>query len=261
MIISELNKYSSVNLSQLESKHLMKRFDTKFVVNEDACVSLLKSAHLLYDILEIDGQNVFEYHTSYFDTDSFDMYHDHHNKRSLRFKVRERTYESGESYLEIKRKENSGKTIKNRIERNKYSKHLSTIEETFIEQACPYKPIYLSQKLSNSYKRITLVHKFKNEKITIDFNISFQADNSFVQPLKNSFVIEVKQEKKSINSPFIQILKKRNIREISFSKYCIGASLLYPKLKQNRFKKTINTISKTEHFLPKRENNDVFKLV
>ena len=38
-------------------------------------------------------------------------------------------------------------------------------------------------------------------------------------------------------------IKAEGIRPTPFSKYCIGISLLYPDLKQNRFKPILNHVS------------------
>ncbi|MCA9988526.1 MAG: hypothetical protein KDE59_29675, partial [Anaerolineales bacterium] len=48
----------------------------------------------------------------------------------------------------------------------------------------------------------------------------------------------LKQEGYALRSRFSQQMHALGVRPASFSKYCLGASLLYPWLKQNNFKRT-----------------------
>ena len=67
-------------------------------------------------ILQIDGKRKHDYKSLYFDTEDRKFYNDHHNQRVNRYKVRYREYvDSGLVFLEIKCKNNKGKTIKKRL--------------------------------------------------------------------------------------------------------------------------------------------------
>ena len=57
-------------------------------------------------------------------------------------------------------------------------------------------------------------------------------------------IAEVKQGRASHGAPFIRLMQAYHIRPTGFSKYCIGASLLYPDLKQNHFKQKHRLLAK-----------------
>jgi hypothetical protein len=55
-------------------------------------------------------------------------------------------------------------------------------------------------------------------------------------------IAEIKYENHLAGSPFNSALKKLHIPPRRFSKYAIGAALLDPDLKQNRFKVRVRTV-------------------
>ena len=52
-------------------------------------------------------------------------------------------------------------------------------------------------------------------------------------------VAEMKQDRADPGSPFLQLMRANGVRPTGFSKYCIGAALLNPALKHNRFKQEL----------------------
>ena len=95
------------------------------------------------------------------------------------------------------------------------------------------------------FSRITLVHKEKTERLTFDLNIQFQ-DSSETKSLTNLVICELKQGATNRSSIFYQITKKRLIRPLRVSKYCVGMMNFYSalELKQNRFKKKTLSLNK-----------------
>jgi hypothetical protein len=163
------------------------------------------------------------------------MYLKHHNGALNRYKIRERNYlNNGVSYLEIKFKNNNGRTIKERIKRNEFAFDFSEVEKTFINEKTPYSSNALNLKVVVNYSRITLVSKDLNEKITIDCDINF-SDLQTDHELKNLIIIEVKQSCRS-KTPVFSILRDQRVKPISLSKYCLGVNFLYPSVKKNNFK-------------------------
>ena len=116
-LIKHLDSFDPISLSEMDDVTLMNRADTKFVFS---ITTLLKVIHKLsyhYRVLEIKGVRLSAYQSLYFDTDDFQFYHQHHNGKTNRNKVRYREYiDSNLSFLEVKRKNNKGKTIKKRIQ-------------------------------------------------------------------------------------------------------------------------------------------------
>ncbi|MCU0470710.1 MAG: hypothetical protein MUF58_19150, partial [Arcicella sp.] len=83
------------------------------------------------------------------------------------------------SFLEIKHKNNKGRTIKKRIE--------STPEEVskpqvvqFLEEVSPYKVNEIQENLGVHYHRITLVNRTSPERLTIDINLQFQGNDKLI---------------------------------------------------------------------------------
>ena len=100
----------------------------------------------------------------------------------------------------------------------------------------------LHTSLYSEYTRITLLHKAKKEKVTLDFNLQFY--DKYKSVLYDNIVIaEIKTEQITANR-FNEIMKKYKIRSGSLSKYCWGLVSLNPKLKQNNFKMMLNQIIK-----------------
>jgi hypothetical protein len=82
-----------------------------------------------------------------------------------------------------------------------------------------------------------------NERVTIDFNLSFTKDQE-VKSLDKIIIVEVKQEGVNRNSPIIQALRNSREYPFSISKYCIGVLQHFQDVKYNRFKKKLLTIKK-----------------
>jgi hypothetical protein len=103
----------------------------------------------------------------------------------------------------------------------------------------------LNSTISNSFSRITLVHKKKAERLTFDLNIEFQ-DREKTKSLTNLVICELKQGNSDRSSVFYMKMKKRMIRPLKVSKYCVGIMKFFPAkdLKQNRFKKKTLSLNK-----------------
>ena len=218
----------------MDAVKLLNRTDTKFVIPKDLFVRILPILKENYKVLEIKNKRIAQYKTLYFDTDNFDFYKHHHNGWPNRYKVRMRKYiDSDICYLEIKNKR-KGRTLKNRIQIADFEEAMSETSLQFINDVIPYE-IHLVKKIWNSFNRITLVNKIDKERLTLDIGLGFQWNEKKIS-LENVIIGEVKQEKVNRNSPFMKLIKENGVRPMRVSKYCIGAKLLYPELKNNRFK-------------------------
>jgi DNA replication protein DnaD len=170
------------------------------------------------------------------------------DKRILcRYKIRRRSYIINDiSFLEVKFKNNKGRTIKNRIQTNTSNHHFSKKEAEFIREYSPFTCEELTPSLQNKFNRITLVAKNFNERCTIDTNLLFELSESKVD-LNNLVVLEIKSDGRLDNSPFENTLKDYRIRSSGFSKYCIGRTIIDPYVKKNAFKKKLRSIEKVLH--------------
>jgi hypothetical protein len=168
------------------------------------------------------------------------MYHEHLRGKSNRFKIRKREYvQTKNTFIEIKFSDNKGRTKKQRIETSYFED-----AERMIKDSTNITLVDLHETLDVGYKRITLVHKTKNEKITIDTFLRFTG-NTDRCTFNNIVFAEVKTNT-NYDINFCAIMKAFNIRPGSMSKYCLGIASVFPKIKKNNFKPTINNIIKKE---------------
>ncbi|PKP08843.1 MAG: hypothetical protein CVU09_13925 [Bacteroidetes bacterium HGW-Bacteroidetes-4] len=244
-INSELQAFKTINLDELNELRLMNRVDRKFVFPLNKLPELLGRVSTNYQVLEIKGERCLLYQTEYLDSPELDFYHNHQNQRLNRFKVRFRTYTiSNNTFFEIKRKTNKGKTIKKRIEILEEEK--PEIDYSFLNSVVPLDNQYLRPSLSNRFKRITLASFKSNERITLDFDLEIKDQNA-QKALPFLAIAELKREKAANNSPCALALKAMNIYPRGFSKYCMGKALLNPCLKQNAFKPNLLYLKKIKN--------------
>ncbi len=240
-----MSRFSSISLEEMNSVALMKRTDTKFVINKSQLFAVLNEISDQYKVLEINADRIMSYSSLYFDTVDNKFYNDHHNGKNNRTKIRQRKYvESNLCFLEIKQKNGKGETNKTRIPVQDFELNLSKSSEAFIAETT-HQDFNLEPSLWNGFNRITLVNLKSKERVTIDLNLSFKI-NETEKNYHNLVVVEVKQERFNRNSAIVKALKSLRQHPYNISKYCIGMVSLYNDLKYNIFKKKlikINNIS------------------
>ena len=246
MELSQLiNTFDPISLEQMSGVKLMNRTDTKFVTNIDKLHQLLKLAQQDYFIQEIDGERNLEYDTTYFDTRAFDMYNQHQWGHTNRQKIRFRTYcISGLQFMEVKTKNNHGRTKKKRIEVT----DMDVLEEEkhkFLAKHLRYEADTLQPALNNHFSRITLVNKAKTERLTIDSALRFHnLLNDAKKDMGELVVIELKRDG-LVFSPVLEMLRQLRIHPHGFSKYCMGSALTgQDHLTVNRFKRKLIEVDK-----------------
>ena len=239
-----LNDLQTVSLEELDNVKLLDRQDTKFVFNQIHLPLILDKIKPFYKILEINNDRVFTYDNTYFDTDDFLFYNQHHNGNKKRFKIRSRKYSSSnQSFFEIKIKNNKDRTVKKRLPIDGINKYLGEQEKDLVSEIIGLPPNQITPKLSVQFSRITLTDNSFNERLTIDTNIS--AKNGSGSKIFDQLVIsEIKQKKYNPKSDFIHILNSLKIPEMRFSKYCMCMLHGNKEIKYNRFKPKLLRINK-----------------
>lgn len=243
-IISDIiDRFSPISLSEMDEVKLMTRNDTKFAFKVSKLPELLAKMTPFYRVLSIDGKHIHDYKSLYFDTDERKFYLDHHNSRVNRNKIRFREYVgSGLTFLEIKLKNNKGKTIKKRMKVDAIEENLTDRHQKYINKVIG-REIDVSAKQWINFSRATFVHKTKKERLTMDINLTFEDQNK-KGDLKEIVIAEVKQERMSRDSDFMRIAKQLCIFPIRISKYCMSTIELNPQLKRNRFKEKLLFLNK-----------------
>lgn len=245
MLIPEeiLNKFASVTLSEVNEIKLLDRVDIKYTFHSGLLNEILNETLAYYKILSIDGQRYAHYETRYYDTPDYQMYREHHNGKLNRNKVRFRTYlDTNIHFFEVKFKSNKGRTVKKRVKIFSDEFTDSFVANELLKRRTPYSSSGLQEALRVYYTRITLVSNNMKERLTIDTDLHYSHKTNIIG-FPNMVIAEIKQEK-SGTSPFINIMKKKRIRDISISKYCLGIASLVPKIKINNFKVKLQYVSK-----------------
>ena len=170
---SIISLFQPLSLSEMSGVKLMNRTDTKFVTTLTMLRQLLQMAQTDYYVQEIDGQRNMLYDTTYFDTDHYDMYNVHQHGHCNRQKIRFRTYVSSNlQFMEVKTKNNHGRTKKKRIEVSDMDLH-DDVKREFLGRTLRYDIDCLMPHMHNYFHRITLVNKGKTERLTIDTQLKF----------------------------------------------------------------------------------------
>jgi hypothetical protein len=244
LIKKTLHPFVRVSLSDLDKVKLMNRTDQKFCLHISQLPIVLEAINSEYSILEIDDEIVFKYDNTYFDTPDNKMFISHQNGKRNRYKIRIRKYvQTDINFLEIKLKNNKGRTIKQRITRPTFDSNFTRDEIAFIGQASTLPGEQLQPKIRSFFNRFTLVDNNFTERVTIDLAPGFKNHEKEIT-LNNLVIIEVKQSKEAKPALITQVLKNNKISRQGFSKYCIGRSLLEDKIKKNNFKPLLLKIRK-----------------
>lgn len=243
-----LERMSPITLEEMKNIHLMDRIDSKFVAPVSLLPDLLEEMIPYFHVQTKNEITVAPYTTQYFDTPDLRMYHMHQNGKLNRQKIRIRSYvDSDLSFLEIKNKNNKGRTKKIRIPvEYQFLKSMEDLKEEriFLDQHSLFDTSLLLPVLSNEFSRITCVNNRKTERITIDVNLKFNNElTGFQKDFENLLVLELKQDGWQ-RSDFRDILMKMRIKKNSFSKYCIGTVMTNNQVKYNRFKGRLARINK-----------------
>lgn len=247
-ILALLDRMEPIALSDMKTIRLMNRIDTKYIATEYDLEQVLEMARDEYYVQEIDGKRTGLYDTIYYDTESADMYVLHHNRKLQRQKIRTRTYvDSGIAFLEIKNKNNRGRTKKVRIPIGLEDFRGFTANPEacdFIYNESKYPLTRLSPHVRTSFERITLVNKRKTERLTIDMGLAFEnLRTGQVRKLPGMVIIELKQDGLAY-SEMKDILQHLRVQPRKISKYCVGTVFTNPDVRTNRFKEKIRYIEK-----------------
>lgn len=245
-----LEKLPPITLDEMDSIKLMNRTDSKFLTDEPMLLRILdRAAAAGYRALSVEGLKISRYNSVYYDTAALKMFYDHHNCHLVRQKVRTRVYvESGQTFLEVKRKNNHGRTKKKRMEiapQELMDFGSDAAACDFLAAKSWFTQPELAPVLSTAFRRITLVNPAKTERLTIDTDLYFENFRTgHKASLGSAVIIELKQDGRAA-SQMKNILLDLRVKPIRVSKYCVAVTLTSPDTKTNRFKEKIRKIEKT----------------
>lgn len=231
-------RFDPIGLAEMDGVKLQMRMDSKYLFEEARLPAILEALLPDYRILEVDGVRGTDYRTLYFDTAGHKHFLDHQNGRTFRSKVRYREYVgSGLCFLEVKRKTGRGGTDKVRRPVAGIPEGLDAEGQAFVREASGCAEPHAAV-LWNRFSRLTLVHRTRPERLTIDRGLRF-ADGAASAVLDGICVAELKEGRTGHGSPFTALMRAGGMRASSLSKYCIGLVLLGRAAKYNTFKATL----------------------
>lgn len=233
-----------IKLGEMDSVMFMNRVDRKYCINVNQLQVLLEKIQDSYYCLEIDSRRVFRYNNTYYDNWDDAMYNNHLRGKLNRYKIRVRQYNDTDmTFLEVKFKNNKGKTYKSRIRCDDFDGFYREESYSFLEENTPYKPEQLRPVMHNTFQRITLVNKDFNERCTIDTGLIFEA-GAQKEGYDGIAIVEVKSEGHTKSTPILRTIRDMNNTCPGFSKYCFGRSVLDETLKNNRYRSKIRWVGK-----------------
>lgn len=233
--------FTPCQLDDVEAAALERRKDLKYILTPEQSNQIIELLYPFYDILTIDGLQLFTYQTQYFDDDAFTFYYDHLKGKPKRYKVRKRNYvDNDSSFLEIKEKF-KGTTYKHRLATKGRLDVLEESEKNWMRALFAQVDSF-TPTLHNEFQRITLLSKDRKSKVTLDQNIFLYWKKNNIA-LK-SHVLEVKYDKLTDIEDFKNIIRSLNLHSERMSKYALGMNLLNNQLKTGIFTPTKNKILK-----------------
>ena len=239
LLEARLGQFDSISLEEMGKVKLMNRVDTKYLTTFPTLLKLLELASADYYVQEIGGERNMPYATCYYDTEGCFMYHEHQRGRKTRQKVRIREYVGSDAkFLEVKSKNNKGRTKKKRVALGPDNSALRANDE-FLSRHTPWTSLHLLPRLQNSFKRITLVNRNMTERLTIDTSLCFHnMSTDLDRSLEGLVIIELKRDGLT-PSPILGLLNRLRIKPHGFSKYCMGMAFTDSGLRQNRLKERL----------------------
>ena len=242
--IDVLETFEQASPWLVEDRALLQRVDRKYLLTPDVCACVLGQLWSHYHVLRTAGKVDARYESIYFDTDQRQFYYDHHRGRLPRHKVRLRRHIDRElAFLEIKRKEKSGRTFKARLDLPFDQTSLGRVEREFIEAHASIAAASLQPRVTIWFLRTTLVGALLNERLTFDWDVEFRDVTGAHDRVPGVAVVELKQPRYSQRSVAVETFRTMNVREHGLSKYCLATSRL-TAVRGNRFKPTHRLLEK-----------------
>jgi len=236
--------FEPISLPELE-RHagLQARVDRKYIVDFETLERLLAELGDDYLALEIDGERLQQYDSVYFDTPELMGYRHHLQGRRKRFKCRTRLYGGTACFFDLKMKGRRGETVKRRLPLPPAAHGSLTAEATtFLKRELLHQygfaaPARLLPILDTSFARLSLTHARRQERLTLDFGITFSgAGGGELYRIRPDHVL-IEAKSPTGQGTVDRLLPRLGARPLSMcSKYCLGVALAHPGLPTNPYR-------------------------
>jgi hypothetical protein len=236
--------FEAVSLQEVEARAgLQTRVDRRYIVDHETLERLFLELGDDYVALEIDGERLQQYDSVYFDTPELMGYRQHLQGRRKRFKCRTRLYGDTACFFDLKMKGRRGETVKARLPLRPLEHGSLTSDATvFLETGLLVEygqaaPAGLLPTLQTTFDRLTLIHLHKQERMTIDFGISFSRVGSDERYRMRSDRVLIETKSAATLGTVDRLLRGLGARPLSMcSKYCLGIAAADPGLPTNPYR-------------------------
>lgn len=251
-----ITDFAPIDLAELNDQAaLQTRVDRKYLVPAETATAMERWLHPETRVLTIAGCSSQEYHSVYFDTPDLHSYLLTARRRRRRFKVRTRAYrDTGAAFLETKTRGARGLTRKVRVPHAVEDLDALAppsrlyVATALAEAGADAGPVWqLAPTLTTAYRRTTLVlppsEVHGPTRLTIDTHLEWrliQAGQPAIRLRRPDLAI-VETKSGTGAGPADQLLWRRGIRPIAFSKYATGLAALRPDLPANRWSRVLRT--------------------
>lgn len=231
---------STVPLSRvLETAALQTRMDRKYLLPPHVFETLVEGLRETCDVLQINGLRTFAYESVYFDTPDLESFRRAATGRRRRFKVRTRSYlDSGDTVLEVKTEGGRSQTVKERFELPLTDRdRLEGAAREFVAARIDVPVGRLRPVLTTAYRRATLVARDGSFRMTCDTDLRLSDPSGRSSTMDHLVLVETKSGRGTSASD--RLLWRLGHRPTPVSKYAVGLALLHPRLRANRWSRTL----------------------
>ena len=237
-----LEELPTVDLAGIQAiADLQRRFDRKYLVEQDRIEELLDALPRDTRVLEVAGRRSTDYTSVYFDTHDRRTYRDHVMRRRRRFKIRTRHYgDATAAMLEVKCKGRRGQTIKHRWPHPTVdpttldTTSLGLVDTALWAQYGFEAPTGLAPSATIRFQRLTLLLPAAGERVTIDLNLTIGANGRELRLGDRHAVVETKEPVRRGQAS--TALMELGLRPGRVSKYCVGVTATDPDLRGNAWR-------------------------
>lgn len=226
--------------------------ENQYLLTEEDAQLFLQLLKKDYYLLKLKKHESHKYDNVYMDTQDLDLYKNK-KKRDYNFSVRTRAYHNHEIvYFQVKYIKNGRSTIYSYEYKNPETNQLTTemwnyycgIYESLVGKQ-PKKLIFPAVQVS--YDRYILYNKHTDERVDIDYNITFtnlRDDKNPTYTLENIVMIESKSSVKE--TKIADILKKMNAKQSNTGLYPLALHYVNYSAKDKNIEKTVKRILKLQ---------------
>ena len=240
-----LDSFSAATRELLDSRELLRRIDSKYVVHASRIAALVSGLGDSYACLRVPTGSVATYRSLYFDSPDLRCFHDHRRGRRLRHKIRVRHYPDREvSFLEVKTKRNEELTEKRRLALPYGCEQLDARELEFLRKHTGVLADALAATVRIEFRRVTLIGLATNERMTIDVDLETVELSGVRHSLGPIAIVEVKQSPFSVRTPAMRALYRAGQREQSLSKYIAAIATAFPAERMNRLLPDLRAVAR-----------------